>query len=157
MVYRNQLTYDEFMKILDLKYIPTTTIGYTLPPGMYEIVKINFTLKSLLPKEGKANITIDDIRLKSISTTKKTKKFTEESFFHVILGFTQSHLGELGDIPRFTQLIPGSYKSDKPNNITGFNKVHLKCYCINGSIVNGVREPILYSFALTSPPGHKIY
>ena len=28
---------------------------------------------------------------------------------------------------------------------------------MNGSIVNGVREPILYSFDLSSPPGHKIY
>ena len=31
------------------------------------------------------------------------------------------------------------------------------CDCINGSIANGVREPILYPFALSSPPGHKIY
>ena len=33
----------------------------------------------------------------------------------------------------------------------------MKCDCIQGSIVNGIREPILYSFALSSPPGHKIY
>ena len=26
-----------------------------------------------------------------------------------------------------------------------------------GSNVNGIREPILYSFALSSPPGHKIH
>ena len=54
-------------------------------------------------------------------------------------------------------MIAGSYKSDKPNNITGIDKIPLKRDCINGSIVNGVREPILYSFALSSPPGHKIY
>ena len=54
-------------------------------------------------------------------------------------------------------MIAGSYKSDKPINITGIDEVHLKCNCINGSIVIGVREPILYSFALSSPPGHKIY
>ena len=51
----------------------------------------------------------------------------------------------------------GSYKSDEPINITGIDKVHLKCDCIQGSIVNGIREPILYSSALSSPPGHKIY
>ena len=33
----------------------------------------------------------------------------------------------------------------------------LKCDCINGSIVNGVRETILYSFAPYSPPGHKTF
>ena len=54
-------------------------------------------------------------------------------------------------------MIAGSYKSDKPINITGIDKVHLKCDCIIGSIVNGVREPILYSFAWSSPPRHKIY
>ena len=54
-------------------------------------------------------------------------------------------------------MISGSYKSDRPINITGIDKIHLKCDCIQGSIVNGVREPILYSFALSSPPGHKIY
>ena len=36
-------------------------------------------------------------------------------------------------------------------------KFILKCDCIQGSIVNGIRETILYSFALRSPPGHKIY
>ena len=57
----------------------------------------------------------------------------------------------------FYQLIAGSYENDKPINITGSNKIHLKGDCIQGSIVNGRREPILYSFALSSPPGHKIY
>ena len=50
----------------------------------------------------------------------------------------------------------GSYKSDRPINITGNDKIHLKCDCIIGSIYNDTREPILYSFALSSPPGHKI-
>ena len=54
-------------------------------------------------------------------------------------------------------MIAGSYKGDRPINITGVDKAHLKCDCINGSIVNGIREPILYSFALSSPPGNKIY
>ena len=54
-------------------------------------------------------------------------------------------------------MIAGSYKGDKPINITGIDKVHLKGDCIQGSIVNGVRESILFSFALSSPPGHKIY
>ena len=54
-------------------------------------------------------------------------------------------------------MIAGSYKSDRRINITGIDKVHLNCDCIQGSIVNGIREPILYSFALSSPPGHKIY
>ena len=42
-------------------------------------------------------------------------------------------------------------------NITGIDKVHLKCDCIKGSFVNGIREPVLYSSALSLQPGHKIY
>ena len=53
-------------------------------------------------------------------------------------------------------MIAGSYKSDRPIKITGIDKIHLKCDCIQGSIVNGIRESILFSFALSSPPGHKI-
>ena len=61
MRYRFQLTYDEIVDILNLKYFPTTTIGYTLPPSLYEIIDINIMLKSFLPKEVKIKITIDDV------------------------------------------------------------------------------------------------
>ena len=54
-------------------------------------------------------------------------------------------------------MIAGSYKSDRPINITGIDEIHLKCDCIQDSIVNGFREPISYNFVLSSPPGHKIY
>ena len=89
--------------------------------------------------------------------TNQTLIFTNKSFFYTILGFTQSHSHPLDDIDGFYQLIAGCYKSDKPNNFTGIDKVHLKSDCIDGSIMNGTREPILYSFALDQPPGHKIY
>ena len=54
-------------------------------------------------------------------------------------------------------MIAGSYKSDRPINITSIDKIHLKSDCVEGSIVNGIREPISYSFALNKPPFHKIY
>ena len=54
-------------------------------------------------------------------------------------------------------MIAGSYKGDRPINFTGIVKIHLKCDCINGSIVNGIREPILYSFGLSSTSGHKMF
>ena len=54
-------------------------------------------------------------------------------------------------------MISGKYERDKPINFIGIDEVHLKCNVIDGSIVNGCRQPILFSFALFSPPGHKIY
>ena len=57
-----ELTYDDFIVILDIKYFPSETLGYTLPPGIYETSDINTTLGYLLPDFVKVNITIDDIR-----------------------------------------------------------------------------------------------
>ena len=157
LVYRMGLSYDEIMDILDLKYVPTKRTGYSLNPGIYEVVDLNNTSKHILPDNVKVNITIDDITLKSNLKINQTLIFTERFFFYTILGFTQSRSYPLDDIDSHYQLIAGSYKSDKPINITGIDKIHLKTDCIQGSIVNGIREPILYSFALSSPPGHKIY
>ena len=157
LVYRMRLSYDEIMDILDLRYIPTKRTGYSLNPSIYEVVDLNNTLKHILPDNVKVNITIDDIRLKSNLKINQTLIFTERSFFYTILGFTQSRSYPLDDIDSHYQLIAGSYKSDKPINITGIDKIHLKCDCIQSSIANGIPELILYSFALSSPPGHKIY
>ena len=76
-----QLTYDEIVDILDMKYIAGSTNGYTLagstngytlPHGIYEITDNNLMLEILLPNEVKVNITIDDIRLRSnLNTNKK--------------------------------------------------------------------------------------
>ena len=36
-------------------------------------------------------------------------------------------------------------------------KIHLKCNPIDGSVVNGLRQPILYSFVLDKLPGYKVF
>ena len=156
MVYRMELTYDEIVDILDVKYIAGSTIGKTTALGISEISDISLILKSSLPKGVKVNNTIHDIRLKSNLTTYKTIKFSNKSFFYTILGFMESHSGALGDILGFVQLIPGSYKSDKPLNNTGIDKTHIKADFNNGIIANGFREPIVYCFPLDQPPGYKI-
>ena len=152
-----RLSYDEIIDMLDLKYIPTKGIGYRLNAGIYEVIDLDNTLKYILPDTVKVNNTIDDIRLKSNFKINQTLIFTNKSFFYTILGFNKSHEGPLNDIEVSYQILSGSYKSDKPINISGIDKIHLQCVCINGSNVNGVRELILYSFALSSPQGQKIY
>ena len=152
-----QLTYNEIINILDLKYISTKRTGYSIEPNIYDIVDFNKTLKDILPNNIKINVSIDERKYKTDLKIIQTLIFTNKSFFYTILGFTQSRSYPLDDIDGFYQLIPGSYKSDKPINITGIDNVHLKCDCVDGSIVNGTREPILYSFALDQPPGRKIY
>ena len=104
----------------------------------------------------KVNITEDGIRLKSNLKINQTLIFTEKSFSYTILGFTQSRFYPVDDIDGFYQLIAGSSENDRPINVTGIDKNHLKCDCMQRSLVNSIREPILYSFALSSPSGHKI-
>ena len=157
LVYRMQLTYDEIIDVLDLKFISTERRGYSLNTGIYEVIDLNNTLKHILNDNVKLSITNDDFRLKSNLKNNQTLIFTEKSFFYTILGFTHFRSYLLDEIDGFYQLIAGSYKGDRPVNITGIDKIHLKCDCIQGSIVNGIREPILYSFALSSPPGYKIH
>ena len=132
-----RLSYDEITDMLDSKYIPTKRTGYSLNPGTYEVVDLNNILKHMLPDNVKVSVTIDDIRLKSNLKFNQTLIFTEKSFFYTILGFSQSHSISLENIDGFYQLIKGTYKSDKPVNITGIDKIHLKCDCIQGSILNG--------------------
>ena len=121
------------------------------------MVDLNNTLKYILPDNVKVGVTIDDVRLKQNLKTNQTLIFTRKSFFYTILDFFRSHSYLRDYIDGFYQLISGSYKRDKPIIITGIDEIHLKCDCIQSSIVNGRREPLSYSFALSLPPGHKIF
>ena len=54
-------------------------------------------------------------------------------------------------------MIPSTYKINKHINIIGIDKVHSKCDCFICSIVNGIRQPILFSLGVDKPPGHNIF
>ena len=51
---------------------------------------------------------------------------------------------------------PGVYTSEKILNLSTIKKIHWKCDCIDGCVLNGGRQPILYSFVLRKPPGLKV-
>ena len=105
----------------------------------------------------KVAITIDDVSRKSKLNINQPSIFTKKSYSYIILGFIQSYSGVLGEIEGFVQLIPGRYKSDNSVNITGIDKIHLKSDCFIGSIINGIRESTLYSYALDKPPAQNLY
>ena len=81
MVYRLQLTYDEIVDSLNLKHFSAKRTGYSLNPGIYEVIDINNTLKHILPKKMKVSVTIDDVRLKSYFKINQTLIFLEKSSF----------------------------------------------------------------------------
>ena len=122
-------------------------MGIEIPPGAYELDDISNTIQqelinscgSLLNSDLKINIKIDTISMKSILTTSYSIYFNSE--LNTLLGFTK------------TDYTAGTHKSEKPVMITTTDKVHLKCDCVDGSIVNGIREQILFSINLSAPPG----
>ena len=74
-------------------------------------------------------------------------RFDEQSFSSTVLGFT----------PGWDYKHYNKYISQKILNLGSTNKIHLKCDIIDGSVVDGVRQPILYSFVLDKKPGYKVF
>ena len=59
---------------------------------------------------------------------------------------------------KFTGPFNGVYANDKIIlNLNTMDKIHLKCDAIDGSIQDGVRQPILFSFVLDKPSGYKVF
>ena len=79
--------------------------------------------------------------MKSILSSSNHIVFNSE--LNTLLGFTNK------------EYPAGIHRSEKPGMITTTDKVHLKCDCVDGSIVNGIREQILFSFNFSAPPGYK--
>ena len=84
-----------------------------------------------------------------------TLRFDDKSFFHIILKFEP--VWDYKPTIAFQAVSPGVYSNDKILKIGIVNKNQIKCYVIDGSVVNGVREPILFSFDLDKKPGYKVF
>ena len=147
------LVQDDIKLVLD-EY-NSSFITYELDPGIYTFKDISETLFNILQSEypGPSNV----IDIENDDITMKTKlvvnngiiaiRFDEKSFFSTVLGFTSGW-----DYKHYNK-----YTSQKVVNLGGTNKIHLKCDCIDGSVVNGLRQSILYSFVLDKLPGYKVF
>ena len=130
-------------------------ITYELEPGIYSYRDIAealfYILQSEYPQSGiEILIRLDDVTRKIKLVVRSgiiAIRFDEKSFFSTILGFTPGW-----DYKHYNQ-----YLSQKIVNLNSTNKIHLKCDIIDGSVVNGIRQPILYSFVLDKPSGYKVF
>ena len=130
-------------------------VTYELTPGFYTFKDIAVALYNILQSEypGPGNVIYigyDDDTMKTKLVVKYgiiSIRFDEKSFFSTILGFTSGW-----DYKFYNQ-----YLSQKIVNLSSTNKIHLKCDCIDGSIQDGVRQPILFSFVLDKPSGYKVF
>ena len=130
-------------------------ITYELDPGIYTFKDISEALFNIIQFEypGPSNvidIEYDDITMKTKLVVKAgiiAIRFDEKSFFSTILGFTSGW-----DYKHYIK-----YISQKIVNLSSTIKIHLNCDCIDGSVVNGIRHPILFSFVLDKKPGYKVF
>ena len=128
---------------------------YELTPGIYTFKDISEALYNILQSEypGPANIIdvkYDDITMKTkldVNSGIIAIRFDEKSFFSTILGFT----------PGWDYKHYNKYISQNIVNLSNTNKIHLKCDCIDGTIQDGIRQPILFSFVLHKPAGYKVF
>ena len=147
------LVEDDIKLVLD-EYL-SNFITYELEPGIYSYKDIAVVLYHILQSEYPQSNSEILIRLDDI--TRKTKlvvisrivaiRFDEKPFFSTILGFNPGW-----DYKHYNQ-----YLSQKNVNLSSTNKINLKSNIINGSVVNGTRQPILFSFVLDKPAGYKIF
>ena len=147
---------------LILKQYNEKFVTYELDPGNYTIEDLKKAVYPLGDHEGTLQIEYDDLnkKVKLILTrfgeTFGTLRFDKKSFFHTLLGFTP--YWDYKPTNAIHADAPGVYSCDKVIlNLNTINKIHLKCDCIDGSIQDGVRQPILYSFVLDKPAGYKIF
>ena len=147
------LVEDDIKLVLD-EY-NSSFITYKLEPGIYSYRDLSEALFYILQSEYPSSDS--EILIRLDDNTRKTKlvvnsgiiaiRFDENSFFSTILGFTPGW-----DYKHYNQ-----YLSQKIVNLSSTNKIHLKCDVINGSVVNGITQPILYSFVLDKPSGYKVF
>ena len=130
-------------------------ITYELEPGIFTFKDISEVLFNILQSEfpGPRNvidIQYDDIVMKTKLVVRSgiiAIRFDENSFLSTVLGFTPGW-----DFKHYKK-----YTRQKVLNLSNTNKKHLKCDVIDGSVVNGLRQPILYSFVLDKLPGYKVF
>ena len=147
---------------LILKQYNEKIITYELDPGNYTIEDLKKAVYPLGDHEGTLQIEYDDLnkKVKLVLTrfgdTFGTLRFDKKSFFHTLLGFTS--YWDYKPTNAFFADAPGVYTSDKIIlNLNTINKIHLKCDIIDGSVQDGVRQPILFSFVLDKPSGYKVF
>ena len=107
-------------------------------------------LESLFPSEVELNVTGDDTGMRVNLITNNTIEITTNFFFYTLWGYTK------GVHNWVIQKDPGIWENEISFNITKTDKIHFKCDRIKRSIVNGVWEPYIFSFALDKPPGQKL-
>ena len=135
--------------------INSSFITYHLQPGFYAFKDLSEVIFNILQLEypsfsREIAIELDDITRKTILVVKLgivAIRFDEKSIFSTILGLTSGW-----EFKHYND-----YTSQKIVNSSTTNKIHLKYDVVDGSVVNGLRQSIFYSFVIDKKPGYKVF
>ena len=149
----NELVDDDIRLISDEDN--SSFITYKLEPCIYTFKDNSEALIKILQPEyelfdNSVDNKVDDITMKTklvVRPDNIAKIFDKKSIFSSILGFN----------PFWDYEHNNEYISQKSVNLSTTNKKHLKCDVINGSIVNGLTQPKLFSSFLDKPAGNKVF
>ena len=89
----------------------------------------------------------DDTSMKLSLLTDKILRFDNGSFFNSLSGFSLY----------WDYKNNNEYISQKLTDSSTTDRINLKADSIDGSVLNGIRKSILYSFVSNKPPGYKIF
>ena len=145
---------DDIRLVLDKKN--SSFITFELTPGIYTFKDFSEALFNLLQPEYPRHSNVIDIEFDDIVREIKLVvsdgmdgiiaiRFDGKSFSSTILGLN----------PHWDYKHYNEDMSQKIVNLSSTNKKHLKCDVFVGSVINGLRQPILYSFVLDKPAGYK--
>ena len=152
---------DEDDNQLNLKQYNDKILTHELSPGIYTIEDISKAVYTMGDHQGTLRIEYDDDTMKTklisprFGSTFATLRFDEKSFFNTLLGFTP--YWDYKPTNAIHANSPGVYTSEKKLNLSTKDKIRLNCDVIDGSIQNGLRHPILFSFVLDKKPGYKVF
>ena len=144
---------------LILKQYASHFINYEIPPSIHSIKDISDVVYTMGVHDRTLENEYDDIRMETklvltrFGLTFGVLRFEVKSFFDTLMGFAPNWDYKHTNAIHADNL--GVYTSHKILNSSIIGKIHSKCYVIDGSVVNGIREPILLSFIFSKPPGNK--
>ena len=130
-------------------------ITHEIQPSTYSFKDPSEVLLLILQSENPGTSNVIDIEFDDIIMKAKLVlrdgiiiiRFNEKLFFLAALGFTPGW-----DHKHYNELI-----SQKNVNLSTTNKKHLKSEIIDGSLINGIRQPILFGFVLDKPAGYRVF
>ena len=146
---------------LILKQHKSEFITYEIPSGIHTNKNISEAVYTIGDKEGTMKIEYVEIstKLKNFLTrfglTFETLRFDEKSIFNILLN--SPTYWDYIPINAIHTDSPGVYTIEKFIKLRTIKRIQLKCDVFDGSVVNGLKQPILYSFVSDETPGYKIF